>query len=50
MLKTRRDGIQDNWNLWINASVFAYNATVSSSTGVTPHFAMFDQEAALPVD
>ena len=22
MLRTRGDGIQDNWDLWINASVF----------------------------
>ena len=34
MLRTRGDGVQDNWDLWINASVFAYNTTVSSSTGV----------------
>ena len=37
MLRTRGEGIQDNWDLWINASVFAYNTTVSMSTGVTPH-------------
>ena len=39
MLRTRGEGIQDNWDLWINASVFAYNTTVSRSTGVTPHYA-----------
>ena len=50
MLRTRGDGVQDNWDLWINASVFAYNTTVSSSTGVTPHYAMFGREATLPVD
>ena len=50
MLRTRGDGIQDNWDLWINASVFAYNTTVSSSTGVMPHYAMFGREATLPVD
>ena len=50
MLRTRGEGIQDNWDLWINASVFAYNTTVSSSTGVTPHYAMFGREAMLPVD
>ena len=30
--------------------VFAYNTTMSSSTGETPHYAMFGQEATLPVD
>ena len=50
MLRTRGEGIQDNWDLWINASVFAYNTTVSSSTGVTPYYAMFGREATLPVD
>ena len=46
----RGDGIQDNWDLWINASVFAYNTTVSSSTGVMPQYAVFRREAKLPVD
>ena len=50
ILRTRGEGIQENWDLWINASVFAYNTTVSSSTGVTPHYAMFGREATLPVD
>ena len=50
MLRTRGEGIQENWDLWINASVFAYNTTVSLSTGVTPHYAMFGREATLPVD
>ena len=49
MLRTRGEGIQDNLDLWINASVFAYNTTVSS-TGVTPHYTMFEKEATLPVD
>ena len=47
MLRTRGEGIQDNWDLWVNASVFTYNTTVSSSTGVTPQYAI---EATLPVD
>ena len=48
ILRTRGEGVQDNWDLWINASVFAY--TVSSSIGVTPHYAMFGREPTLPVD
>ena len=50
MFRMRGDGIQDNWDLWINASAFVYNTTVSSSTGVTPHYAMFGRKAKLPVD
>ena len=50
MPRTLGPGVQENWDLWLNASVFAYNTTVSSSTGVTPHYAMFVQEATLPVD
>ena len=47
MLKTRGPGVQDNWDMWLNASMFAYN---TSSTGVTPHYAMFGCEATLPDD
>ena len=50
MLRTRGPGVQDNWDLWLNAFVFAYNTTVSSSTGVTPHYAMFGHKAKLPVN
>ena len=50
MLRTRGEGVQENWDLWINASVFPYNTTVSTSTEVTPHYAMFGREATLPVD
>ena len=50
MLRTRGDGIQDNWDLRINASELVYNTTVSSSIGVTPHYAMFGRKATLPVD
>ena len=50
MLQTRGAGVQDNRNLWINASVFAHNTTVSSSTGMTLQYAKFGREAMLPVD
>ena len=50
MLETKGPGVQDNWDLWLNTSVFAYNRMESSSTGVTPHYAMFRPEATLPVD
>ena len=50
MLRTRGLKVQDNWDLWLNVSVFAYSTTVSCSTGVKPHYAMFGLEATLPVD
>ena len=50
MLRTRGLEIHDNWDLLLNASVFAYNTTVSRSTGVRPHYAIFRCEATLPVD
>ena len=50
MLRRRGEGIEDNWDLWINASVFVYNTTLSTSTRVTMHYAMFGREAKLPVD
>ena len=34
----------------MNVSMLAYNTIVSSSTIVTPHYAMFGRKAALPVD
>ena len=40
MLRVRGEGIQDNWDLLVNASVFGYNTTVSS-TRVTPQYTMF---------
>ena len=43
-LRTRGLGVQDNWDLWLNASMFALNTSVSSSA------AMFGRKATLPVD
>ena len=48
ILRTRGEGVQENWDLWKNASVFAYNTTVCNSIGVTPHYAMFGRKATLP--
>ena len=50
MLQTQGPGVQDHWDLSMYASVFAYNTTVSSSTGVTPHYAMFGRKVMLPLD
>ena len=50
MLRTRGAGVQDNWDLWINASVFAHNTTVSSSKVGTKHYAMLGHKATQPED
>ena len=50
MLRTQGPAVQKNWDLWLNASLFAYNTTVNSSTRATPHYAMFGLEATLPTD
>ena len=50
MLRIRGPGVQDNLDLWLNAFMFEYFSTMSSRTGVTPHYAMFGREATLPVD
>ena len=50
MLRTRGPGVQENWDLWLNVSVFSYNTTVSSGTGVAPHYTMFGHKAMIPVD
>ena len=50
MLHTRGPGVQENWDMGLNASMFAFNTTVSSSTRVTLHSVMFGCEATLPVD
>ena len=50
VLWTRGPGVQENWGMGLNVSVFAYNTTVCSSTRVTPHYAMFRHKVTLPVD
>ena len=50
MLRTRGPNVEENWDTWLNASVFPYNTTMSRSTGVMLHYTMFGREAALPVD
>ena len=50
MLQTQGPRVKESWDLWLNMSMFAYNTTVSSSTEVTPHYAMFERKAMLSVD
>ena len=42
--------MQDEWDLGVKVACLAYNTTVHTSTGKTPYFAMFGQEATLPVN
>ena len=44
ILRTRGDGVQDDWDPWINSSVFAYNTTGSCSIGVTPQLTLHREE------
>ena len=40
----------NDWERYVRAVCYAYNSSVQSSTGFTPHFLMFGREARLPVD
>ena len=41
---------QDDWDQWIPFVVFAYNSTMQSSLGETPHFLLYGQDPKLPID
>ena len=41
--------MQDEWDLGVKAVCLACNPTVDTSTGQTPFFAMFGQEATLGI-
>ena len=48
ILRTMGREMQNEWDLGIKAACLAYNTTVHSSTGQTPFFATFGQEAIVP--
>ena len=50
MLRTQGPGVQAHRDLWLNVSVLACNTTVSISTRVIPHYAMFGRKVMLPLD
>ena len=50
MLKTLGEHEKKDWNNHLSKLAFAYNATVSRSTGFSPHFLMFGREPRLPID
>ena len=50
MLKTLGEKEKKDWAKHLPKLAFAYNATVNSSTGYSPHFLLFGQEPRLPID
>ena len=50
MLATSAKGNISDWENYVRPVCYAYNSSVQSSTGHTPHFLMFGREARLPVD
>jgi transposase InsO family protein len=41
---------QDDWDTHLRGVTMAYNTTVNSQTGFTPHYMMFGREATLPME
>ncbi|XP_062576549.1 neurofilament medium polypeptide-like [Saccostrea cucullata] len=50
MLGTLKPSQKQNWKLYINPLVHAYNCIKNESTGVSPYFLMFGREPKLPID
>ncbi len=50
MLKTLGENEKKDWSRHLSKLAFAYNVTVSRSTGFSPHFLMFGREPRLPID
>ena len=50
ILRAKGQEIQEEWDLGVKAACLAYNTTMHTSTGQTPFFAMFGQEAMLSVN
>ena len=50
MLATSSKSNPINWEDYVRPVCFAYNTSIQSTTGYTPHFLMFGLEARLPVD
>lgn len=50
ILRAMRREMQDDWDLGVKAACLAYNTTMHTSIGQTPFFAMFGQEASLPLN
>ena len=50
MLETLKPNRKQNWKLYINPLVHAYNCTRNESTGLSPYFLMFGRNPGLAID
>ena len=50
MLGTLPTHAKRNWQEWIAMLAHAYNCTISSVTGFSPYFLMFDCTPKIPLD
>ena len=50
MLKALPEGEKKNWKYHLPKLSFAYNSTVSKTTGFSPFYLMFGRESKLPID
>ena len=50
MLKTLGENEKKDWSRHLSKLAFAYNVTVSRSTGFSPYYLMFGREPRLPID
>ena len=49
ILKTSINNNYKDWDLHLPATMLAYNTSVHSTTGYTPHYLMFGREARIPL-
>ena len=50
MLGTLPTHAKKNWQEWVTTLTHAYNCTVSSATGFSPYFLMFERTPKIPLD
>ena len=49
ILKTAINNNYKDWDLYLPSTMLAYNTSVHSTTGYTPHYLMFGREARVPL-
>ena len=49
-IRTLPPAEKKRWNLHVDSLLFAYNATVHESTGISPFYAMFGRKPTVPTD